>query len=105
MPSRKTRILENRQDKLEIPPFHDRSKTSLLLLLISLAGLIVSLMSGFYESIPFFKALCPSACKDTLEIHLLRMPLWLLGAVFYSVVAMLVLFRHEMATWIAGPAA
>ena len=105
MPSRKTRILENRQDKLEIPPFHDRSKTSLLLLLISLAGLIVSLMSGFYESIPFFKALCPSACKDTLEIHFLRMPLWLLGVVFYLVAAMLALFRKEMATWIAGPAA
>jgi protein-disulfide isomerase/uncharacterized membrane protein len=105
MSSRKTRRIETRSDKLEIPPFADRSKTSILLLLISLAGLIVSLMSGFHESIPFFKTLCPSACKDTLEIHFLRMPLWLLGAVFYSVAAMLALFRQEMATWIAGPAA
>ena len=105
MSSRITRIIETRPDKLEIPPFGDRSKTSILLLLISLAGLTVSLMSGLHESIPFLKALCPSACKDTLEIHLLRMPVWLLGAVFYSIAAMLALFRQEMVTWIAGPAA
>jgi protein-disulfide isomerase/uncharacterized membrane protein len=100
-----TRIIETRPDRLEIPPFGDRSKTSILLLLISLAGLTVSLMSGFHESISFLKPLCPSACKDTLEIHFMRMPLWLLGAVFYSVTAMLAVFRQEMATWIAGPAA
>lgn len=105
MPARKTRILEYRQDKLEIPPFHDLSQISILLLLISLAGLILSLMSRFHESIPFLKPLCSSACKDTLEIHFLRMPLWLLGVMFYSVAAMLALFRKEMATWIAGPAA
>src|SRR5208337_642165 len=104
MSSQKTRKIESRRDKLEIP-LPDRSKTSILLLLISLAGLIISLMSGFQESIPFLKTLCSSACKNTVEIHFLRMPLWLLGAVFYSVVAMLALFRHEMATWIAGPAA
>ena len=99
------RIIEIRPDKLEIPPFTDSRKTNILLLLIALAGLAVSLMSRYHESIVFLRSLCPSACKDTLEIHLLRMPLWLLGAVFYSVVAMLALFRHEMATWIAGPAA
>ncbi|MGO8944756.1 MAG: thioredoxin domain-containing protein [Syntrophobacteraceae bacterium] len=99
------RIIEIRPDKLEIPPFADSRKTNILLLLIALAGLAVSLMSRYHESIVFLRSLCPGACKDTLEIHLLRMPLWLLGAVFYSVVAMLALFRHEMATWIAGPAA
>jgi protein-disulfide isomerase/uncharacterized membrane protein len=105
MSSQETRIIENGPDKLEIPLPADRSKTSILLLLISLAGLLISLMSGFQESIPFLKSLCSNACKDTVEIHFLRMPLWLLGAVFYSVAAMLALFRHEMATWIAGPAA
>ena len=105
MSSRKTRMIEYRMDKLEIPSLHDRSRTSILLLLISLAGLIVSLMSGFHESISFLKSLCASACKDTLQIHFLRMPLWLLGAVFYSVAAMLALSRQEMVTWIAGPAA
>jgi len=105
MSSQETRILENRPDKLEIPLHPDRSKTSILLLLISLAGLVISLMSGFQESIPFLKSLCSNACRDTVEIHFLRMPLWLLGAVFYSVAAMLALFRHQMATWIAGPAA
>jgi protein-disulfide isomerase/uncharacterized membrane protein len=105
MPLRKSRTMENRNDKLEIPPLSDRSKTSILLLLISLAGLIVSLMSGFQDSIPFLKSLCSSACRNTVEIHFLRMPLWLLGAVFYSVAAVLALFRQQMATWIAGPAA
>src|SRR5208337_5234386 len=104
MSSQKTRKIESRRDKLEIP-LPDRSKTSILLLLISLAGLIISLMSGFQESIPFLKTLCSSACKNTVEIHFLRMPLWLLGTVFYSVTAMLALFRKETATWIAGPAA
>ncbi len=102
---RKTRTIENRLDKLEIPQFPDRSKTRILLLLISLAGLLISLMSGFQESIPFLKSLCSNACRSTLEIHFLHMPLWLLGAVFYSVAAMLALFRHQMAIWIAGPAA
>ena len=104
MSSQKTRKTENRRDKLEIP-LPDRNKISILLLLISLAGLIVSLMSGFQESIPFLKTLCSTACKNTVEIHFLRLPLWLLGALFYSVTAMLALFRKEVATWIAGPAA
>ena len=73
----------------------DCSKKSILLLLISLAGLLVSLMSGFQESIPFLKSLCSNACKDTAEIHFLHMPLWLLGALFYSAAAMLALFRRR----------
>ena len=105
MSSRNTPIIEKRPDKLEIPLFLDCSKKSILLLLISMAGLLVSLMSGFQESIPFLKSLCSNACRDTAEIHFLHMPLWLLGALFYSAAAMLALFRREMAAWIAGPAA
>ncbi len=97
MSSRNTPIIEKRPDKLEIPLFLDCRKKSILLLLISMAGLLVSLMSGFQESIPFLKSLCSNACRDTAEIHFLHMPLWLLGALFYSAAAMLALFRREMA--------
>ncbi len=104
-PRRKTRKIENRSDKLEIPPLPERRKTGILLLLISLAGLIISVLSGFQQNIPFLKSLCSIACRDTVEIHFLRMPFWLWGAVFYAAAAMLALLRAEMVIWIAGPAA
>ncbi|MFZ0930024.1 MAG: thioredoxin domain-containing protein [Syntrophobacteraceae bacterium] len=104
MSSQKTRKIDNRQDKLEIP-LPDNGKISAPLLLISLVGLLISLMSGFQESIPFLNPLCSSASRNTVEIHFLRMPFWLWGVLFYSVTALLALFRKETATWIAGPAA
>jgi protein-disulfide isomerase len=105
MSSRRIRKKENRLDQLEIPPVSGSSGRSILLLLICLAGLIVSLMSGFQEQIPGLKFLCSSACKDTAEIHFLRIPIWLWGALFYLFGAVLALFRREMVTWIAAPAA
>jgi protein-disulfide isomerase len=75
------------------------------LLILSLAGLIISLLSGFQENIPFLKFLCSSACRGTVDIHFLGLPFWFWGAVFYAGAAMLALFRQELTTWIAGPAA
>ena len=105
MYSRKTRIIEIDWTNWKYLHFMIAVKQASFYCSFPLAGLTVSLMSGFHESISFLKSLCASACKDTLEIHFLHMPLWLLGAVFYSVAAMLALSRQEMATWIAGPAA
>ena len=96
---------ESKSDKLELHSVSNASRRSIPVLLISLAGLVISFMSGFQESIPFLKPLCLSACKDTVEIHFLHVPIWLLGAVFYSAVAILSLFRRDMLAWIAGPAA
>ncbi len=105
MSSKKIRKKDSRLDQLEIPPVSNTSGRSILMLFICLAGLIVSLMSGFQEQVPGLKFLCSSACKDTAEIHFLHIPIWLWGAVFYSIGAMLALFRREMMTWIAAPAA
>ncbi|SPF50917.1 DSBA oxidoreductase (modular protein) [Syntrophobacter sp. SbD1] len=100
------RKVETKSDKLELPPVSNASSgRRIALLLISLAGLVISLMSGFQESIPFLKPLCASACKDTVEIHFLHMPIWLLGALFYSATAIFALFRRNMLAWIVGAAA
>ena len=57
------RIIEIRPDKLEIPPFADSRKTNILLLLIALAGLAVSLMSRYHESLRV-QRLLPSLTPD-----------------------------------------
>lgn len=94
----------NRSDKLETLSSSDQPGRSIPLLLISLAGLIISLMSGF-QDLSFLKSLCSSACKDTIDIHFMGAPIWLLGTIFYSGAALLALFRQDLSTWIAGPAA
>jgi protein-disulfide isomerase/uncharacterized membrane protein len=94
-----------KRNKLEMPLIADSFGRSIPLLLISLAGLLISLMSGFQDQIPFIGSLCSSACKDTAEIHFLHVPFWLVGVVFYSAAAVLALFRREMVTWMAAPAA
>lgn len=101
-PRRKT---ENKPAKLEIPVVSDHPGRSIPLLLISLAGLIVSIVSGFHERIPFLASLCSSACRDTPELHFFHMPVWLLGALFYCAAAVLALYRRPTVTWIAAPAA
>jgi len=90
---------------MEMPEISDHRKRSTLLLLISLAGLLIALLSGFRENIPFLKSLCTEACSDTAEIRFLGLPWWFLGVMFYSAVALLALFKQELATWVVGPAA
>lgn len=102
MSSQKT---EDRSNKMEMPEISDHRKRSTLLLLISLAGLLIALLSGFRENIPFLKSLCTEACSDTAEIRFLGLPWWFLGVMFYSAVALLALFKQELATWVVGPAA
>ncbi len=98
---------ENTKDKsenLNLPASPDRRKRNVLLLAISLTGLLVALLSGFREDIPFLKSVCTSACSDAAEIHFLGMPLWLLGALFYLTAAVLALFEAGLVTWIVAPA-
>ncbi len=108
MPARKTRKTENspdEPDKLEAPPFSDQPGRSIPLLLLSVTGLIISLVSGFQEHIPLLKFLCSSACRNTADFHFLGLPFWLWGAFFYSGATVPALFRQELTAWIAGPAA
>ena len=105
MSSSRTGRAGNRPAKLEIPPVADTSGRSTLLLIISLAGLVISVASGFQEQIPGLRHLCSSACKETVEIHFLHFPFWLWGALFYSGTAVSALFRPEIAARVAGPAA
>ena len=104
MSSQRIGKTDNRPDKLELPPVADSSGRSILLFLISLAGLLISLVSGFQEEIPALSFLCSNACKDTAEIHFLHFPFWMWGALFYSVAALSALFRRKMLTWIVPPA-
>lgn len=96
---------EDKSKELKSTANQDRRKRNFLLFAIALTGLLVSLLSGFRDDIPFLKSLCSSACSDAAEIHFLGMPLWCLGAMFYSVVAVLALFRQGLVTWIVAPAA
>ncbi|MGC9965153.1 MAG: thioredoxin domain-containing protein [Syntrophobacteraceae bacterium] len=101
MSSQKT---EDRSNEQETPEISGHRKRSTLLLIISLAGLLIALLSGFRENIPFLKSLCADTCSDTAEIRFLGMPWWSLGVVFYSAMAVLALFKQELALWAVGPA-
>ncbi|MHC1725207.1 MAG: thioredoxin domain-containing protein [Syntrophobacteraceae bacterium] len=78
---------------------------SIVLLLTSLVGLLISVLSGFWEQIPFFKSLCSAACQDTSEVRFLSLPFWVWGAAFYALIALLAVVRKESAPWIIAPAA
>jgi protein-disulfide isomerase len=95
---------EDRSKEPEVPAISHHPKRSVLLLIISLAGLVIALLSGFREDIPFVKSLCSTACSDAAEIRLLGLPLWFMGVVFYAGVALLALFEQGLAPWIVGPA-
>lgn len=82
-----------------------RQGRSPALLLLSLSGLLISIISGFWEQIPFFNSLCPAACRDTAEIRFLSIPFWMWGAAFYAVTSFFLLVRRELAAWIIAPAA
>ncbi len=77
---------------------------SLTLLIVGLAGLMVSLLAGAAEHLTFLKSLCTSACRDTAEISLLYAPVWFWGAVFWVAVASTALFNSNLTPWIAAPA-
>ncbi len=82
----------------------DHRQRSLLLLIVGIAGLLVSLLAGAAEHISFLKSLCTSACRDTAEISLLYAPVWFWGALFWGAVAFTALFNSNLTPWIAAPA-
>jgi protein-disulfide isomerase len=101
MSSKKT---EDRSNRLELPETSDRRKKNTVLFIISLAGLVIALLSGFRDDIPFLKSLCATACSDTAEIHFLGLPWWVVGAVFYLGVAVLALTKQDLVAWVVAPA-
>lgn len=82
----------------------ERQRSSILMLL-GLAGLLVSILAGLREYLPFLQFLCTTACRETAEVTLLRMPLWLWGVIFYIPVTLVALFRKDVVSWIMAPAA
>ncbi|MFZ2447099.1 MAG: thioredoxin domain-containing protein [Syntrophobacteraceae bacterium] len=75
------------------------------LFLLCLAGLLVSVAAGVSEHLPPLKFLCAAACRETAEITLLLVPLWLWGALFWAAAAVLAWSRSGWMPWIAAPAA
>ncbi|MGC8493120.1 MAG: thioredoxin domain-containing protein [Syntrophobacteraceae bacterium] len=105
MSHRNKKDLQNKQPSSEISPFAASSPKNIPLLVISLLGLLVSLLSGLHESIPFAASICTNACADTTRMHFLHVPLWVWGIVFYLLAAALAIFRQEALAWIAFCAA
>ena len=83
----------------------DGPDTSIPLLVVSLMGLLVAILGGFHDSIPFAASLCSSACADAAGMHFLHLPFWLWGALFYGAAAALAFFRQKGVAWIAFAAA
>ncbi len=103
--SRNSKDSQNGRIQAEISSLEDRPEKSIPLLIVSLAGLLVALLSGFHGSIPFAGSLCTNACSDTVRIHFLHIPFWIWGALFYLTAAVLAFFRHRSVAWIAFAAA
>lgn len=78
---------------------------SYILILLGLAGLLISILTGFREFFPFLQSLCTTACRETGEVSLLWMALWFWGAVFYSLVILCAFVRKDLVLWIVAPAA
>lgn len=82
--------------------YRDRS---IVLLVLGLAGLLISILAGAQEHLTYFQSLCPTACKDTAEVKLLHLSFWIWGVVFYAFVLLLAWFGKGPVFWIAAPAA
>lgn len=73
-----------------------------LLLILSLLGLGVAVVSGAAEYIPWLAALCGSlsgGCRETAEFTLFTLPLWLWGAAYYVALALLLYRAHFLVFW------
>jgi protein-disulfide isomerase len=79
-----------------------------VLLLVGVAGFAAALLAGLAEYVPFLQSLCTSVsegCKQTAEISLLRLPVWVWGIAFYLVVIGSLLLRRDWTGWIVPCAA
>jgi protein-disulfide isomerase len=81
------------------------SQRSSILLLVGLAGLVVSILTGLQDHYSFLQFLCTTACWETAEITLLHLPFWVWGVLFYIVVILCAWFRKDRVFWIVAPAA
>jgi protein-disulfide isomerase len=82
-----------------------KRQRSYILMSFGFVGLLLSLLTGFQEIFPFLQFLCTTACRQTVEINLFWLPVWLWGALFYIVVILLGLFRKDWVLWVVAPAA
>ncbi|MCE5332979.1 MAG: thioredoxin domain-containing protein [Desulfobacteraceae bacterium] len=78
---------------------------NLALLLLGLAGVVISTLTGARDYIPFLQFLCSDACRETSEILLFYVPLWMWGISFYLAVVALAFSRDEWLPWFVACAA
>ncbi len=78
---------------------------SLPLMLIGLAGLLVSVFAGLNEYVPSVAFLCSSACRETAEIVILQIPVWAWGVLFWTAVFFFAWFGKDWIPWLAASAA
>jgi protein-disulfide isomerase len=74
-------------------------------MLFGVVGLLVAILSGLREYLPSLQFLCTTACRETAEITLLWVPVWMWGAIFYIVVTLLASFRKDLVVLIVAPGA
>ncbi len=98
---RRAKVSQKEGTEAESASFKKGSGINIPLLTISLVGLLVAVLSGFHESIPFAGSLCSNACSDASRMHFLHVHFWIWGALFYLAVALLSVLRPGRVAWVA----
>ncbi|MEN6441286.1 MAG: thioredoxin domain-containing protein [Syntrophobacter sp.] len=80
------------------------SERRIFLFLLGLFGLLVSGLAGALEHFPSLQFLCTAACKETGELVILQVPVWVWGALFWTVVSFSALLRADWLPYLAAPA-
>jgi protein-disulfide isomerase len=77
------------------------------LLIVGIIGLIISSVSGLAEHVPWLQSLCAGisdGCRETAEVTLLKLPLWIWGVGFYVVLILAVFFLKQWLIWLVSAA-
>ena len=75
-----------------------------MLLLLSVAGIGLSILSGLEGRVEWLDALCGflgGGCRETLKYSLLGIEVWIWGLAFYGILAVVVLAFEPAVFWLA----
>jgi len=80
-----------------------QSERSIFLFVLGLFGLLVAGLAGALEHIPSLQFLCTSACRETGDIVILKLPVWVWGALFWTMVSFTALLNVSFIPFLAAP--
>lgn len=79
-----------------------------VLLVLSVLGLLLAVAAGVAEQVPWLHSLCPGAssgCKEAAQVTFLFIPVWVLGAAFYSLLLVAVWRFQGLFLWLVAAGA